>query len=316
MIVDLIIGAIATGGAKTVADVIKIIAKQFGELFKMGKKLIDDGLNKGKQIIVSLFDEIIAIFANIRRSAKNIKPFLDEILEWLKKFFDDIYKVRKRKFGEITKEIMKSEMPEDFLEAIMKMGKTEDEIIEYFTKYHNENDYIFLNDIEDIIAKFKNITKTDAFALWSYTTNHYYFELNSWLRNGINISNTTKISKLITNALNKMPKYSGISFRALEFNDVAVLQSFLKNHNTGSIVEYNEFVSCGTTTKAAFFNKPKKNVFLKMEVKNAPIISAFADGIKIRGYAKDELLLLQGRKFEVEYIKIVDRGYEIKLIEK
>lgn len=53
-----------------------------------------------------------------------------------------------------------------------------------------------------------------------------------------------------------------------------------------------------------------------MEVKNASIISDFADGIKIRGYAKDELLLLQGRKFEIEYVRPKGTGYEIKLIEK
>jgi len=59
-----------------------------------------------------------------------------------------------------------------------------------------------------------------------------------------------------------------------------------------------------------------ETVFLKMEVKNAPIISDFADGIKIRGYAKDELLLLQGRKFEIEYVRPKGICYEIKLIEK
>lgn len=32
-------------------------------------------------------DEIIAIFAKIKNGAKNIKPFLDEILEWLRKLF-------------------------------------------------------------------------------------------------------------------------------------------------------------------------------------------------------------------------------------
>ncbi len=196
------------------------------------------------------------------------------------------------------------------------MGKSEDDILEYYTKYHNENDYMFLNGIEDILKNNKNITKTDAFALWSYTTNHYYWDLNNWLRNGVNTAKTKEISQLLTKALNKMPKYNGTAFRALEFSDDDILQSFLKKHTKGKTVDYNDFVSCGSSTEAAFFDKPKKNVFLKMEVKNAPIISDFADGIKIRGYAKDELLLLQGRKFQVEYVRPTAKGYEIKLIEK
>lgn len=82
MLVDIIIGAIATGGAKTVADVIKIIAKQFQEILILGKKAV---AATGKAI-KNLFDEIIAIFAKLRAGAKNIKPFLDEVLEWLRKF--------------------------------------------------------------------------------------------------------------------------------------------------------------------------------------------------------------------------------------
>lgn len=202
-------------------------------------------------------------------------------------------------FGEVTKAIMKKEIPKDFLDALKKMGKSEDDILEYYTKYHNENDYIFLNGIEDILRKNKSITKTNAFTLWSYTTNHYYWDLNNWLRNGINAAKTKMISELLTDALYKMPKYNGTAFRALELSDGSVLDSFLKKHSKGRIVDYDDFVSCGSSTEAAFFDKPKKNVFLKMEVKNAPIISDFADGIKIRGYAKHELLLLQGRKFEV-----------------
>jgi hypothetical protein len=113
-----------------------------------------------------------------------------------------------------------------------------------------------------------------------------------------------------------MPKYNGTAYRALEFSDKNLLESFLKKHETGGTVDYNDFVSCGSSTEAAFFDKPKKNVFLKMEVKDAPIISDFADGIKIRGYGKDELLLLRGRRFKIEYVKPIGIGYEIKLIEK
>ena len=139
---------------------------------------------------------------------------------------------------------------------------------------------------------------------------------NNWLRKGINIKKTEEISKLITNALKKMPKYNGEAYRALEFGDETLLLSFLNKHKKGKTVNYSDFVSCGSNNKAAFFDKANKNVFLKLEVKNAPIISDFSDGIKFRGYVKDELLLLRGRKFIVKNVEEIDNKYLITLIEK
>lgn len=273
--------------------------------------------NEGEDTVLAI--DIIVTIITIIKAIIKLAKLLPKFTKWI----DSIFERNGRKFvrgriafGEITKVIMKKEIPKDFLDSLKKMGKSEDDILEYYTKYHNENDYIFLNGIEDILRKNKSITKTDAFALWSYTTNHYYWDLNNWLRSGINATKTKEISRLITNALNKMPKYNGTAFRALEFSDDDILQAFLKKHSKGKTVDYNDFVSCGSSTEAAFFDKPKKNVFLKMEVKNAPIISDFADGIKIRGYAEDELLLLRGRKFEIEYVRPKGKGYEIKLIEK
>ncbi|PJJ64544.1 hypothetical protein [Chryseobacterium geocarposphaerae] len=53
-----------------------------------------------------------------------------------------------------------------------------------------------------------------------------------------------------------------------------------------------------------------------MEVKNGPIISDFADGIKIRGYDKEELLLLRGRKLVIKEYKEVGGKHYFELIEK
>ena len=273
--------------------------------------------NEGEDTVLAT--DIIITIILIIKAIVQLAKLLPKFTKWI----DGIFGRNGRKFlkgrivfGEVTKAIMKKEIPKDFLDSLKRMGKSEDEILEYYTKYHNENDYIFLNGIEDILKKNKSITKTDAFALWSYTTNHYYWDLNNWLRNGLHAYKTKAISQLLTDALYKMPKYNGTAFRALEFSDDDILQSFLKKHTKGKTVDYNDFVSCGSSTEAAFFDKPKKNVFLKMEVKNAPIISDFADGIKIRGYAKDELLLLRGRNFVIkEYKKVGDRHY-FELIEK
>ncbi len=71
----------------------------------------------------------------------------------------------------------------------------------------------------------------------------------------------------------------------------------------GKEVTFDDFLSCGSTKEAAFFNKAEKNVRIIMEVKDAPIISSVADGIKFRGYSPDELLLNTGRKFKIRNVK-------------
>lgn len=91
MLVDVIISAIFTGGAKTVADVLKIISKQFTEIYKFAKST----LKYTAKVATNSIEYIIDLLAKLRNGAKNIKPFLDEILEWLKKFFDDATKIAK-----------------------------------------------------------------------------------------------------------------------------------------------------------------------------------------------------------------------------
>ena len=88
VIIDLVIGILLTGGAKTSADVVRLLSKQFEDIFILGEKFVK---KSGKLAIKSL-DEIIAIFAKIKQGVKNIKPLLDEILEWLRKIFDDALK--------------------------------------------------------------------------------------------------------------------------------------------------------------------------------------------------------------------------------
>ena len=78
-----------TGGAKTSADVVRLLAKQIEDLAVLGKKFV----KKSGDIAIKSLDEIIAIFAKIKQGVKNIKPFLDEILEWLWKWFGDVRKL-------------------------------------------------------------------------------------------------------------------------------------------------------------------------------------------------------------------------------
>lgn len=216
--------------------------------------------------------------------------------------------------GVVTTSIMKRKIPMSFIEALKSMGKKESEIIEYFTRYHNDFGRIFLRQIEELVFKNPKLTETDAFVLWGYTTNFFYWDMNHWLRQGLYKSRTAHISRLLSNALAKVPKYSGSAYRALEITGEN-LTAFLQKHEKGKKVVFNDFASCGSSKEASFFDRSWKNVLLTLEVKNAPIISDFSDGIKIRGYAKEELLLLRGKEFIVDDTALIEGKYLIMLKE-
>ena len=98
---------------------------------------------------------------------------------------------------------------------------------------------------------------------------------------GSNIGKTSEISNIVKSALQKVHKYNGTAYRALEIPSEG-LTSFLNKYAIeGSEVTFDEFLSCGSTQEAAFFNKPEKNIRIIMEVNDAPDISSFADGIKL-----------------------------------
>lgn len=225
-------------------------------------------------------------------------------------------------FREVTPTIMKRNMPENFFKALGKMDKSEDNILEYYTKYHNENDFRFLNEIEEFTVKNKYLLKTDAFVLWSYTTNHYYWYLNNWLRNGIHANKTEDIAKLLESALKKMPTYNGPAYRALQLKtsreplkNESDLEAFLIKHSVGETVIFNDFISCGSSEEAAFFHRADKNVLMVLNVINAPIISDFSDGIKFRGFKEHELLLMRGKKFKIVNYKNIGSKHYFELIE-
>ncbi|WP_397364135.1 hypothetical protein [Olleya sp. R77988] len=314
LVIEIVGGLLISGGTLSIAAVLEKLASLFTSVLKGIAKAGKKALDFGKKLVINTFkgfrkllDQLIAF---LRKGTKGFKEMIDSLFEKINKT------IKRKKYGKVTRAIIKKEMPKDFLNALKKLGFRENDILDYFTRYHNENKFKFLNEIEELIEKYPKLSKTDIYAIWGYTTNLYYGNLNRWLRLGKNKFKTKELSKIITSALEKMPKYNGTAFRALEFSEQSLLIDFLKKHKKGKTVNYKEFVSCGSNTKAAFFDKPKKNVFLKLEVKNAPIISDFADGVKIRGYAKEELLLLQNRKFVVKNTEKIGDKYLITLIEK
>jgi hypothetical protein len=290
------------------------------------------GFNKFPNI-KSIFSEIQVIlkskginrylFENILRKSNNL-DFLNNNPSLIKEIAQEISKgnfseadLLKMFNNAVNTTQVKEKLPTNFIKSLIKFGKKEDEIITYFRKYHNiHTKGEFFNQIENLLIKNKHgLTASEAYIVWGYTTNLFYWDLNHWLRTGIMVGKTRKISNLLSATINKLPKYDGIAYRAIQLEGDA-LKDFLKQHSkVGSKVTYNDFLSAGSNKKAAFFDRSKKNVKLLIEVKSAPIISNFSDGIKFRGYQPDELLIDRGKTFKVKNYIFKDGIHYINLVQ-
>lgn len=210
-----------------------------------------------------------------------------------------------------TKAITKTRLPSSFMSALKKFGKSEDDILEYFTKYHNERSgQKFLNEIEEFMANtnVNNLTRDEAFALWGYTTKYFYKDLNAWLRSGVNIIKTSDISNLLNSALTKLPNYNGTKvFRGLEI-DPSQLDNFISSYSNGSSKVFNDFQSCGGSIQASFGGRPSVNVIFEIDQLTAKEISNLADGIKygVPPMPKPEILIKSGSQFKVVAPPIFD----------
>jgi len=222
-------------------------------------------------------------------------------------------------FGTVTKAIVKQELPVNFVNALKKFGKTEDEILDYFKNYHNvrsgEN---WLNEIQTLKTQYPNLNNDEVFSLWGYTTNFYYGDLNYWLRNGMNSNLTGDVKLILDNALAKLPNYSGQKvYRGIEIKQ-ADLQGFLDSYNQGAKHTWNDFTSCGGTQGASFGNRPEINIIFEIQHTTGKNITDFADGVKYGSMPAPEILIKSGSKFEAISDPIYDSSlgkYIIKLIQ-
>jgi hypothetical protein len=214
-----------------------------------------------------------------------------------------------------TKAITKQRLPKSFVEALKKLGKTEDDILEYFTNYHNgRSGQKFLNEIEDFILNTNThgLTRDEAFALWGYTTNYFYRDMNAWLRNGINVGQTADIKLLLNTALNKLPNYSGAKvFRGIEISPLQI-DEFIASYANGSTKTWGDFTSCGGSLQASFGNRPTINVIFEIEHITAKEITSLADGVKynVPPMPAPELLIKAGSNFTVTAPPVFDNSLQ------
>ncbi|MEM8531927.1 MAG: hypothetical protein AAGF95_13875 [Chloroflexota bacterium] len=205
-------------------------------------------------------------------------------------------------FETVTPEMMQAALPDDFVAALRTFGKSDDDIYAYFANYHNgRSGQGFLNDITTFMesANVHGLTDAEAFAVWGYTTNYFYRDLNGWLRTGTNVAQTAEMRALINSGLAKLPDYSGTHvYRGISIDD-SQLQNFLNSYSAGSTTTWNDFTSAGGSLDASFAGRPDVNVVFSIEHLNAKDISDLADGVRYGGMPPPELLLPSGSEVRV-----------------
>ena len=230
----------------------------------------------------------------------------DDIINNLKREEDEAARklnIIQNGYGAVTREFVKEKLPADFVESLKSFGKTEDEILDYFVSYHNNrSSKEFFSDIEHFmrVKNAANLTKEETYALWSYTTNFYYKDMNTWLRNGENLAKTEKIKTLLNSALNKLPNYNGATvYRGISIR-LEELQDFLNKYSIGKTNPWNDFTSCGGIRDASFAGRADVNVVFEITHISGKDISDLSDGIKygLPPMGKPEILIKAGCNFE------------------
>lgn len=231
----------------------------------------------------------------------------DDIINNLKKEEDEVARklnIIENGYKTVTKAFVKEKLPTDFVDALKSFGKTEDEILDYFVSYHNgRSSEQFFNDIEYFmrVKNAANLTKEETYALWSYTTNLYFRDMNLWLRNGENAARTEKIKNLLNSALSKMPDYGGqFVYRGIVIEQNQ-LDAFLASYSNGSVRPWNEFTSCGGSLEASFAGRQDVNILFQIEHKTGKNITDLSDGIKygVPPMGEPEVLIKAGSNFKV-----------------
>ena len=258
----------------------------------------------------------ILVSRMVKKSAQDAYKTADntvdqEIIDHLKKVGDEFSNAGGA-FKQVTKTIAKQELPSDFVNALKKMDLPEDEILKRFTKYHNENDFRFFNEVKDLMKQYPQLNKTDVNLLWGYTTNIFYKNLNFWLREGTNLSKTKAIRELLNTSLAKMETFNQtLIYRGIgrSGNPKQYLDMYLPN----STHTWDAFTSCGSSIEASFI--AKSDVIFQIKHLDAKDISDFADGIKFRDYPPHELLIRSGAEFRVISNDLIDEVTGKNIIE-
>ena len=126
-----------------------------------------------------------------------------------------------------------------------------------------------------------------------YTTAEGYREFNMALRGDMSMSTFfTAQEKVLNEALNKLPRYSGSVIRGTGITEIDRFESTL----VGDIIDYNNFVSCSLDESIAdeFMERKGGEYILRIQSKKGVMISEMS-----LASSEDEVLFSSKSKFKV-----------------
>ena len=201
---------------------------------------------------------------------------------------------------EVDDNYVRKKLPDCFKTAMVNLGRNLDTVVWFFRDYHNvRSGKQFFNDADEIIENNPHgLNECDVYALWGYTTRLFYRELNRWLREGSHRDETREITRLINNALDKLPNYSKPNvYRGVEIREDQ-LQEFLRDYRAGRRNVWDGFISCGGTLDGSFAGRPRVNIIFEITHLTGKDISELADGVRYGGMEPPEVMIREGRNFE------------------
>lgn len=163
-----------------------------------------------------------------------------------------------------------------------------------------ENVLTYQNKVNELQSQIES-SKIELSDDEQYTINQYIgpesYKINEFLRNNLGLTKQQK--ELLSNLdkmLDKMPSYEGIVQRSLML-DNEELSKFLKTHETGRTIKYNQYISTTTGTR---YNE-LSNIELHIKSKT---------GKDIRKFNKEEQEILFKRNTTFKVIKTEKIGNE------
>jgi len=203
---------------------------------------------------------------------------------------------------------------EQYRNAMKDLDIKDVRIVTFYEKLQKDVDYKSL--LSDFLAHHNryNLTETEAQAIFGYTVSLYFSTFNDLLRKG-ELSKTLAMKNLLVGGLSKMDISTGIHYRGIKLKGKS-LENFLEKHQLGKEVTYKDFVSAGSVKEGSYYEKPSKNVKIKIQSRTARDISALADGVHFRGRSPKEVVFLPDITFEVTSFKKEGNNYYIEIVEK
>ena len=243
------------------------------------------------------------------------KPVDDPFWKDFKGFKGDIELVRKQAMRALE------EYPQQYVKALEEYGMESSEL---YTRHGVDYGEEYFKIIKNFMSKDAyGLTKAEVYAIFGYTTNFFYSQLNYWARVKINADKSRAITGIINDGLNKLPSWNKQKFihrgiRIKPPNQMDQINSILANYVQGTKVTEHSFTSVSAHKNTKFMQASDTKIKMKVELKpNSGVkdITGLSDGVFYRGFPRPELLLPTNSSFLVKNIKEKDGVFTIYLKE-